>query len=111
MTRPDDFALSLLTNDKVIDVDQDPLGKPGRRVTIEGGLEVWARDMEDGTKAVGLFDRGETEATVSAKWADLGLKGKQVVRDLWRQQDLGTYEGEFKASVPRHGVVFVRLRN
>jgi alpha-galactosidase len=130
ITRLDDFTLSLLTNDEVIDVDQDPLGKPGRRMAIDGDLEVWARDMEDGTKAVGLFNRGEEAATVTAKWADLGLKGKRIVlaspkaqeqskesgdrgvfvRDLWRQKDLGKFEGEFKASVPRHGVVLVRLR-
>jgi alpha-galactosidase len=47
---------------------------------------------------------------MTAKWADLGLKGKRTVRDLWRQQDLGKYDGEFNASVPRHGVVLVRLR-
>ena len=110
ITRLDEFTLSLLTNDEVIDVDQDPLGKPGRRVAIEGDLEVWARDMEDGTKAVGLFNRGEDNTTVTAKWADLGLQGKRIVRDLWRQQDLGKYEGEFRASVPRHGAVLVRLR-
>ncbi len=97
-------------NDEVIDVDQDPLGKPGRRVAVHDDLEVWVKDMEDGTKAVGLFNRGEEAPTVTAKWADLGVKGQQVVRDLWRQKDLGTYTGEFKASVPRHGVVLVRVR-
>ena len=74
-------------------MDQDPLGKPGRRVAIDGDLEVWARDMEDGTKAVGLFNRGEDATTVTAKWSDLGLKGKRIVRDLWRQQDLGRIRG------------------
>ncbi len=110
ITRLDDFTLSLLTNDELIDVDQDPLGKPGRRVAIDGDLEVWARDLEDGTKAVGLFNRGEDTASVTAKWSDLGVKGKRIVRDLWRQQDLGKFDREFKASVPRHGVVLVRLR-
>jgi len=110
ITRLDDFTLNLLTNDEVIDVDQDPLGKPGRRMAIDGDLEVWAKDMEDGSKAVGLFNRGEDATTVTAKWSDLGLKGKRIVRDLWRQQDLGKCEGEFTASVPRHGVVLVRLR-
>ncbi len=110
ITRLDDFTLSLLTNDEVIDVDQDPLGKPGRRVAIDGELEVWARDMEDGTKAVGLFNRGEEATTVTAKWTDLGLKGNQIVRDLWRQKDLGTYSSQFKATVARHGVALIRLR-
>jgi len=46
-------------------VDQDPLGKPGRRVWKQGPLEVWARDLEDGSKAVGLFNRGEGTVDVS----------------------------------------------
>jgi alpha-galactosidase len=99
-----------LSNDEVLEVDQDPLGKPGRRVSLDEGREVWAKDMEDGTKAVGLFNRGESQATVTAKWSDLGLKGKRTVRDLWRQQDLGTFKDEFKATVARHGVVLVRVR-
>jgi alpha-galactosidase len=109
ITRLDDFTLSLLTNDEVIDVDQDALGRPGRRVAAEHHLEVWVRDMEDGTKTVGLFNRGETESEAVARWADLGLSGKQTVRDLWRQKDLGQYTSEFSAKVPRHGVVLVRL--
>jgi alpha-galactosidase len=110
ITRLDDFTLSLLTNDEVIDVDQDPLGRPGRRMAIEQDREIWAKEMEDSSKAVGLFNRGEIEATVTAKWSDLGLNGKQAVRDLWRQRDLVFFEGEFKATVPRHGVIMVRVR-
>ena len=110
ITRLDEFTLSLLCNDEVIEVDQDPLGKPGRRVSRDGLLEVWAKEMEDGNKAVGLFNRGETDATVTAKWSDLGLSGKQIVRDLWRQKDLGHFQGQFQAPVPRHGVMLVRLR-
>lgn len=110
ITRLDDFTLSLLCNDEVIEVDQDPLGKPGRRASKEGPFEVWAKEMEDGTKAVGLFNRGEAEATVKAKWSEIGLSGKQIVRDLWRQKDLGEFDKAFDAVVPRHGVVLVRMR-
>jgi alpha-galactosidase len=110
ITRLDDFTLSLLTNDEVIEVDQDPLGKAAMRVAKAGDLEVWAKEMEDGSKAVGLFNRGPREAQATAKWSDLGVTGRQIVRDLWRQKDLGTFEGEFSAPVARHGVVLVRLR-
>src|ERR1019366_3407230 len=94
---------------EVLDVSQDPLGKPGRRMAIDDTLEVWARDLEDGSKAVGLFNRGDMAATVVAKWTDLGLNGTRAVRDLWRQKDLGHFKEEFKATVPRHGVVLVRV--
>src|SRR5208337_4355737 len=103
------FTLSLLTNDEVIDVDQDPLGKSALRVAKTDDIEVWAKDMEDGSKAVGFFNRGESAAVVTARWSDVGVTGKQVVRDLWRQEDLGTFEGHFSAPVGRHGVVLVRI--
>ncbi len=55
---------------------------------------------------------GVTLFTVAAnaKWSDVGVSGKQMVRDLWRQKDLGQFENEFHTAVPRHGVVLVRLR-
>jgi len=43
------------------------------------------------------------------RWSDVGITGRHVVRDLWRQKDLGTFDGELGATVPRHGVMFVRI--
>jgi alpha-galactosidase len=110
MTKLDDFTLNLLTNDEVLDVSQDPLGHQAARLVKDGQHEVWAKDLEDGSKAVGLFNRGEDEAMVKVNWSDLGIKGKHAIRDLWRQQDLSKCDGEFQASVPRHGVVLVKIK-
>ncbi len=106
----DEFTLSLLTNDEVLEVNQDPLGRQAGRVAIAGKTEVWAKQMEDGSLAVGLFNRGETAATVTAEWSALGLSGKQVVRDLWRQKEIGEQDKAFAAEIPRHGVALVRIR-
>ena len=62
----------------------------------------------DGTKAIGLCNAGEFPAEVNARWSDLGLNGKQLLRHVWRQKDIGTFEGEFKSRVPRRGVVLIR---
>ena len=32
-----------------------------------------------------------------------------AVRDLWRQKDIGVFQGNFETKVPPHGVVLVRL--
>jgi alpha-galactosidase len=109
MTKLDDFTLSLLTNDEVIEIDQDPLGRQASRVAKTDETQVWAKDMEDRSRAVGLFNIGEFETTVTAQWSDLGIRGKQRVRDCWRQKDLGIFEGHFESKVPRHGAVLLRL--
>jgi alpha-galactosidase len=109
LTQLDAFTLGLLSNDEVIGVNQDPLGRQARRVAARGDAEVWAKEMEDGSRAVGLFNRGEIEGAVAVAWGDLGLEGPQRVRDLWRQKDLGVFEDRFAADVARHGAVLVRV--
>lgn len=108
ITTLDPFTLSLLTNDEVLAIDQDPLVQAARRVARVGETEVWSRPLEDGSLAVGLFNLGEEEGPVRVAWKDLGLVGARHVRDLWRQADLGTFSGEFTAKVGRHGVVLVK---
>ena len=105
----DEFTLNLLTNDEVLDVDQDPLGKQACRVAAVDNLEVWAKDLEDGSKAVGLFNRGIMNADVTVKWADLGISSKQKVRDLWRQKDVGEFTGQFTSPVLPHGAVLIKI--
>lgn len=105
----DDFTLGLLTNDEVLEVDQDPLGKEARCVSKIGNIQVYGKELEDGSRAVGLFNLGKVAAEVTARWSDLGIGGKQTVRDLWRQQDAGTFEDHYLAEVPPHGVVLVRI--
>ncbi len=109
LTRLDEFTMKLLTNDDVLEVNQDRLGRQGRRVSQDSTLEVWAKELEDGSLAVGLFNRGETAATVTARWEALGIDGRRAVRDLWRQKDLGTVTTELTATVARHGAVLVKL--
>ena len=68
------------------------------------------KDLEDGSKAVGLFNRGESETEVTARWSDLGIQGKRIVRDIWRQKDVGAFDNEFQTSVGRHGGAFLVIR-
>ena len=103
-------TLELLTNPEVIAINQDPLGRQARRVAQDGELEVWAKPLEDGRVAAGLFNRGEEAAPVTARWADLELAGKVAVRDAWAKKDLGSFADEFTAEVEPHGVVLVVLK-
>ncbi len=109
LTQLDQLTLDLLTNDEVLDVNQDPLGKPAGCKAKDGDTEVWARPLWDGTIAVGLFNRSLDAKTVTAKWSDLGLTGSQPVRDLWLKKDAGTADGSYSVEVPAHGAVLVKI--
>jgi alpha-galactosidase len=109
LEKMDDFTLGLLENDEVLEVDQDSLGRQAVQVAGSGDLKVYARPMDDGSLAVGLFNTGAATATVTANWSDLKLKGEQRVRDLWRQKDAGVFAEKFEMSVASHGVSLVRL--
>ena len=111
LTKLDEFTISLLSNDEVLAVNQDPLGKQATVISRDGEAGVMAKNLEDGSKAVGLFNPGDSAVQqVTVHWSDLGISGKYIVRDLWRQKDLGIFEGAFTAPVRRHGVVMVSLR-
>jgi len=101
----------ILTNEEVIAIDQDPLGREGRRVKRGDGLEVWAKELADGGRAVALLNRTAAEAKITASWTDIGYPEHvpAKVRDLWAKKDLGEKTGSFSAPVPSHGVVMVRI--
>jgi len=109
MSRLDEFTLNVLCNPELIEVNQDPLGQCARVVPLGEEAFAMVKDMEDGSKAVGLFNRGEMAAEVSVKWAALGLSSPQRARDLWRQKDLGDFASEYSAKIPRHGGAVFRL--
>ena len=109
MNQLDAFTLNVLCNPEVIEVDQDALGQSARVVMLGGKTFAMVKDMEDGSKAVGLFNHGELPAEVTAAWSVLGLGENQRVRDLWRQKDLGEIAKQFSAKIPRHGCVMLRM--
>ena len=111
LTKLDSFTTSLLTNDEVLALNQDALGKQATVISLQGDAGVMAKDLDDGSKAVGLFYPGDSTATqqVTVRWSDLGITGPHRVRDLWRQKDLGVFDREFTADVRRHGVVLIKI--
>jgi len=101
--------LEILTNREVIAVDQDKDGKQGRRIAKSGDQEVWVRPLSGGAQAIGLFNRGDAPAKITAKWSDLGLKAHAHARDLWAHSDLKLDGEEYSVTVPAHGVVMLRI--
>jgi alpha-galactosidase len=102
----------ILTNKEVIAIDQDPLGREGRRVWKDGDLEVWGKQLKNGDRAVILLNRGSAEHEIAVSWEQVGYPGhiSAAVRDLWGHRDLGKFTGKFSSPVASHGVVMVTVR-
>ncbi|WEK33941.1 MAG: putative Ig domain-containing protein [Candidatus Pseudobacter hemicellulosilyticus] len=110
MSQLDDYTLNLLTNAEVIAVNQDPLGRQARRVVDKDDQQVWVKQLEDGSYAVGIFNLSKEDRTQTIEWAALELPGKVSLRDLWRQKDLGISDGRYEVKVPSHGVVLLKVK-
>ena len=110
LTKLSPFTRSLLTNDEVIEIDQDELGKAAGCIAEGDGWEVWARPLADGSIAAGLYNKSGFERMVPFDLKKAGLLCKWLVRDVWRQEDEGVFMGVYEASVPGHATHLVRLR-
>jgi alpha-galactosidase len=101
----------ILTHKEVIAVDQDPLGNQGRRVRKKGNSEVWSKPLQDGSRAVVLFNRGTTNAEISVAWEDLGYPAHLAVkvRDLWQAKDIVIGKGTLSATVLPHSIVMLKV--
>jgi alpha-galactosidase len=109
LSRLDPFTLNLLTNDEVLAVNQDPLGKQAVQVKNNSNYAIWAKDLEDGSKAAGLFNLTADPLNVHVDLNDLAISGYAEMRDLWRQKDLGAVALSFEVLVQPHGVALLKL--
>ena len=109
MANLDELTLNVLCNPEVIDVNQDSLGECGRVISQDKNIFLMVKNLADGSKAVGIFNRSKVAGEVTADWTALQISEKQAVRDLWHQKDLGVFDLKFSTKVPAQGVVMVKI--
>jgi len=100
----DEFDVGLVTNAEVLAVNQDALCRQGRRVAREPGVyEIWAKELDGGRLAVGFFNLSEEDREIRLRAAPQALGVRGMVRDLWRQQDVGLLADDLAVTVSAHG--------
>ena len=99
----------LLMNREVIAVDQDAAGMQGDRVSAEGPIEIWAKPLGDGSKAVGIFNRASGALSANVDLSKMGLAKIGTVRDLWEGKALTGFDRPTTVVVPGHGVLFLKV--
>lgn len=109
VTTMDDFDLNLVKNSEVLAVNQDPLVKQGYRIeNKEGNYEIWAKDLVCGGKALAFFNLADKEQVLTISSEKLRKKG--VIRDLWRQKNVGVLKNKFSVKLNAHGTAFFKIK-
>lgn len=114
-------TLGILTNKEVIAIDQDVLGIQGFRYSTTDSIETWLKPLHDGGWAICLLNRSMNTKSVTIEWKDQvvydSVAARQFnpvatqyrIRNTWQKKDAGTTDRPFKASIPSHDVVVLRL--
>jgi hypothetical protein len=109
LTKLDDFTLNLLTNREVLAIHQDEKGDQADKIYDENELQVWIKELADGSMGIGFFNLGDDRISIELPFSDFGLEGDFLIRDLWRQKDLEMSEGKVKVNLPTHGVLLTKF--
>lgn len=113
MAVADKFTKSLLCNNEVIDINQDPLGYAATKIYGNSSYATYFKPLEDGSLAIAMFNLSETPKKIGFMPRAIGVIGNKItVRDVWRQKDVAEITNDrnrFDTEVPPHGVVLVRV--
>ena len=102
---------SILTNSDVIAIDQDPLGHEARHIYSKGEVEVWARDLKGGAKAIAIVNAGSDVYSTHPFHLDLeqlGLHGAQHAKDLWTGKEIDL-TSNMPIELPSHDILLLRI--
>jgi alpha-galactosidase len=98
LTDLDPVDKAMLTNDRLIGVDQD--GVAAKRIVNSGAKQVWSKKESDGQYVVALFNTGTSgNATVTVDWSQVGFTGSGDVTDLWSGSHKGAIADSYSATL------------
>ncbi len=102
---------AILTNKDVIAIDQDPLGKQGRRAYSEGEVEVWTRDLQGSGMAVAVINVGSSRYSTHPfhlNLKKLNLADGEIGKNLWTGETV-TLKDQEPMELASHDVLLVRI--
>jgi hypothetical protein len=112
LTELDKSTLSLITNRAVIGINQTawashPIALPAGFENFRA-WEAFAGHRAQPTRYIAIFNLDDRPAHFSAQWAQLGLRERQAVRDLWRDE-VRPISPELSVDLPAHGSAVFRV--
>lgn len=114
-------TVDILTNEKMIAINQDSLGVQAFKYNTEDGLETWFKPLSNGEWAVTFLNRADEEKNVEFDWEKHKIQDPDFdyavdfnettfkVEDIWRDKNLKDTDKKLKARISPHDVLTFRL--
>lgn len=120
LTSLSDFEFRLFSNEEVLAINQDPLGRPAIRLketrvqsltqsVPEHQSRVWVKPLEDGSLAVAFFNLAEHQDRIEINLSEMGIPRSAMVRNVWERRDIGRKEGLLGIEVDPHGAQLLKV--
>ncbi|MGZ8545712.1 MAG: glycoside hydrolase family 27 protein, partial [Flavisolibacter sp.] len=116
-----DETRQILTNKEIISIDQDVLGIQGYRYEVKDSVETWLKPLKDGAWAIAFLNRSIHPRQIDFNWqkevitdtlSKLALDAQSKpykVRNIWAGKDQGNTKQNFRAALPAHDVIVLKL--
>lgn len=102
--------LNMLTNPRVIALDQDSLGAQGYQLSKSASAQVWVKPLAGGARAVALLNTGSSSQQISTSVGAVGMPqaSRYTLLNVWTNQTSQT-KNNISANVPAHAVVLYKV--
>ena len=101
--------MSLITNDDIIALNQDRLGKQAAFVYEREGIQVWSKPLSDGTTAIAIINLSAKEKTTTVKLDKISSGTFTTSKNLWSKQIASLKDNSITATIPTHGILQFKL--
>lgn len=102
----------ILTNQALIAINQDALGKQGFKIEDYGNFEIWQKPLSDGEMAICFFNRDTSAKSYTVDWTKINVKdfsGNYKITDLWKNEIVGVTNRTLPIEVPARDVMVFKL--
>ena len=75
-------------------------------------MQVWTKPLAEANgkaRAIAIMNRGNEDTTLNLDAQRTGIHKESSLRDLWLHQDLGKIGSGKTFTVPRHGIIVLKI--
>ena len=106
-------SLDILSNTRVIEYNQDSLGKAANLIKrdSEAGIDVWSGPLTGGRTIVALVNWNNDTIDATVNLPDVGFQSAGTLLDVWNNATISNVRTFCSATITSHGTALLELND